>query len=481
MTFTAWAGVLTLAATVSCSPKSVAPERRDSLKAAIATEVTNFYLKDSLQKNVWNFNLLFAQSLFLRTDSAEIVGDLADSLSFESPRVVNVRLRRGAKFHNESPVGCEDIVWSFEDARHPGSPYQSTFEQILSWSCKDQIFQIQLKRPVHGLIERLLSGIRIYPKRAYPKRSAAPIGSGPYRFISSTPLKSVWRRFEHYQGPLRAEAKTIEIYYIHDARTRYEWLKLGKLDLLLEWPAEMDPILSREGPSKLDVHQYRGSGSLVVGLSMRSPCFSNLQNRRKFAEAIHEYEHLLIGFTAAPPFSTDPSKTTATVKRKVTLCKDLQLMYPAGSSFAHLGVRLMQGLLKSLNIRSAAQESSVFYAKLAAGQLDAFVVSLPTAEDAVALYEYMHSTQMPPQKNRFFYASPAADRLLENLQLSPNSPERARTLEALAEQVESDVPFIPLGTTLSKLVSRKGVMIRKSIATHPWLMMIEAVKKTNEL
>ena len=177
-----WAKLLTLAAAIACSPKSApspdAHGQNRTLRAALSLEVTNFYLGDSLQKNVWNFNLLFAQALFLRTETSEIVGDLAESLEIAAPELVRIPLKAGSTFHDGRAVTCDDVVWSFDDANRSESPYRSTFAAIEKWSCRDGVFEIRLKRPIYALVERLVSGIRIYPKGAYPERSQRPIGSG---------------------------------------------------------------------------------------------------------------------------------------------------------------------------------------------------------------------------------------------------------------------------------------------------------------
>jgi ABC-type transport system substrate-binding protein len=476
-----WAEVLTLILVVACTGFRDELSPSNTIRAALSQEVTNFYLKDSLQKNVWNFNLLFAQSLFLRTDTAEIVGDLASSMSIDSPLLISVKLRNDAQFHNGLPVTCADVIWSFEDAKHDTSPYKSTFDQIKSWTCEAQVFRIHLKRPIHGLIERLTSGIRIYPQNAFPKSSQAPIGSGPYKFVSTSAQKSVWHRHTEYRGPLNPTIDVIEIHYVPDARTRYEWLKSGKLDLLLEWPVEMDPILKNErDTSNLAVLEYPGQTSTVIGLSLKSECFKKIENRQRFANFVANEQ--LEGFAPDPLFQLQPKQLPHSSSENEPLpkaCDNVKLMFTAQSNFAHFGVPLINALKQKFNIAGAAQESSVFFANLNQGLFDAFIVTLPSENDAVAYYEFLHSSQVPPQKNRFFYANPDSDKVLEQLQTTVNSHLRKRLLESLSTNMRRDLPFISLGRAKTKLVSRNELVLKKTISDHPWLMMAEAVKKNH--
>ena len=439
--------------------------------------MTNFYLGDSLQKNVWNFNLLFAQALFLRTETSEIVGDLAESLEIASPELVRIKVKAGSTFHDGRAVTCDDVVWSFDDANRAESPYRSTFAAIEKWTCRDGVFEIHLKRPIYALVERLVSGIRIYPKGAYPAQSQHPIGSGPYRFVSTNAQKSVWQKHPGYKGPLKVQSDTIEIYYVPDARARYEWLKSGKLDLLLEWPSDMDPILERDAQN-LQVLEYPNANVTVIGFNTRSGCFAKLATRRAFAALLEKNPAWRAPFGPTAPYLLKASASTEVPADRE--CQRGTLAYPAQSNFAFLGVPLTRAIAKPFKLSVVPQESSVFYSKLAAGAYDAFVMTLPSEEDAVALYEFLHSSQLPPQKNRFYLKDPAVDVLLSDLQVSRNAEERRRILHDLTLRLTDSVPFVPLGRAPGKLVSTKAVQFGKSLIQHPWLMMAEAVKKSDE-
>lgn len=477
MKFIPWAGVLTLFLTSACevpwrSASKLHSDDATTLRTALSTAVTNFYLKDSLQKNVWNFNTLFAQTLFVRDDQSNLVGDLAVSFRIAGPNFIQIQTRHGATFHDGRAVECKDIAWSFQDSSHAGSPYVSTFANIESWNCAGTTFEIKLKKPIYGLIEKLVCGIRIYPENSYPAHSMSPIGSGPYKLVSTTPTKSVWKRHSAYVGAFKPIMDNIVIHYIPDSRAQFEWLKSGKLDLLLEWPADMEPILEKQKGS-FQVFTYPASNLSVIGLSMKSKCFGKLSARQALANFVAQNKTLLGGFVGSKLF-TLPVFSPSIAKLQ---CPGTQLSLSAQSNVSHLATPLLQKLQTATEVSSLVQESSVFYSKLNAGAYDAFVVSLPAEDDAVSLYEWLHSSQLPPQKNRFFYKNAQVDQSLEKLTLTAEPKERANLLQIIASHVNHDIPFVPLGQLETKLVSQKNIILKKSISNHPWLMMIEAVKK----
>lgn len=465
--------VLTLATNCSGSKQSPIPQdsTKEVIHTAIGNSVTNFYLRDSLQKNVWNFNLLFAQSLFIRSSSLELVPDLAKSMSTTKPLEVKVEIKNGALFHDGTPVLCKDVLWSYDDARHSASPYRATFDQIKSWKCQENVFQITLKKPVHALIEKLLTGIRVYPENSYPAHSTNPIGSGPYKLQSINDSESVWIRHEGYQGALRPWAKKIVIHNIPDSRTRLEWLTSKKLDLLLDWPIEMDPFLESKN-SELNVMSYPGSNLMALGFSLNSKCFEHLKNRLSVANLVNKHLKEIKEMEPALFFKAISASDSN------FSCPDVKLFYPAQSPLSFYGAPILQDLHQSFGISAMAQESSVFFSKLNAGQYDLFVATLPSEQDPVAFYEYLHSSQWPPQKNRFYFKNSEVDATLEKLALSENKEQTLGLIKKIAEITEKEMPFVPLGYVRQKLVSSSNLIVKKSIADHPWLMMIEAVKKS---
>lgn len=457
----------------------------DTIHTAIGNRVTNYYLKTSLQKNTWNFNLLFAQTLFLKASDGSLVGDLAESVNFEKRGGYVVTLRHGAKFHNQQGVSCEDVLWSFNDSNHEGSPYESTFSNLYEFKCEDNKFLFKFKKPTHALIERLLTGIRIYPKNLYPKHSSSPIGSGPYKFESSDETKTVWVKHDQYLGALKASAKRLIIHHISDSRMRFEYLKNKKLDLLVDWSPELNPLLKSEA---FEIFEIPSTSMATIGFQSNSRCFNNIKNRELVAKIICEHIHknsffiqnkyIKLTHEKCDSLKIDTSPTKLANFKNT--CAKTKLYFSHSMNFNHYLSEVISKLKTSLNIETSAMESSVYFSKLSNGDLDLFGSMLPTENDASRFFEYLHSSQTPPQKNRFHYKSSQTDSITEKLLVESDKSVTEKLLISLNDQLMKDLPLIPLGHTKDKVIHSQNLMLRKSIFDHPWLMMIEAVKKKHE-
>ena len=123
-----------------------------------------------------------------------------DGLSYEFV------LRKGAKFHNGDPVTAEDVKFSFE--RYRGAAHALLKERVASVETPDpQRVVFKLKDPWPDFITfyAVASGAGwIVPKKYVEKVGddgfkKAPIGAGPYKFVSFTPgVELVLEAFEQY-------------------------------------------------------------------------------------------------------------------------------------------------------------------------------------------------------------------------------------------------------------------------------------------
>src|SRR5215467_13154544 len=103
-------------------------------------------------------------------------------------------LRPGAKFHNGEEVTAEDVKFSFE--RYRGAAHKLLKERVAAIEIADsRHVRFQLKQPWPDFLTYYVSATGagwIVPKR-YVERvgddgfKKAPVGAGPYKFVSFTP------------------------------------------------------------------------------------------------------------------------------------------------------------------------------------------------------------------------------------------------------------------------------------------------------
>src|SRR3989449_2270073 len=147
-------------------------------------------------------------------------------------------LRNGVKSHNGDPVTAEDVKFSFE--RYRGAAYRPLKESVAAVEIADPArIRFRLKRPWPDFATFYLSATGaswIVPKKYVEKVGdegfkKAPVGAGPYKFVSFTPgVELVVEAFDQYwrKSP---NVKRLVLKSIPDEATRLAALKRGEVDI----------------------------------------------------------------------------------------------------------------------------------------------------------------------------------------------------------------------------------------------------------
>src|SRR5690349_1502095 len=156
-----------------------------------------------------------------------------DGLSYEFV------LRKGVKFHNGEPVTSEDVKFSFE--RYRGAAHGMLKDRVASVETPDPqrvVFKLKTPWPDFVTFYTVASGAGwVVPKKYVEKvgedgYKKAPIGAGPYKFVSFTPgIELVLEAFDQYwRKP--PSVKRIVLRSIPDESTRAAALKRGEGDVV---------------------------------------------------------------------------------------------------------------------------------------------------------------------------------------------------------------------------------------------------------
>jgi peptide/nickel transport system substrate-binding protein len=161
-------------------------------------------------------------------------------------------LRRGVKFHNGEPVTAEDVKFSFE--RYRGSANKTLKEGVAAVETPDPgrvRFRLKQPWPDFLMFYSTATGAGwIVPKKYVEKVGddgfkKAPIGAGPYRFVSFTPgVELVMEAVEGYWRKTPS-VKRIVLRVIPDPTTRYAALKNGEIDVTYWMTASLGEDLRR--------------------------------------------------------------------------------------------------------------------------------------------------------------------------------------------------------------------------------------------
>ena len=147
-------------------------------------------------------------------------------------------VRQGASFHNGDPVTADDVKFSFE--RYRGASYGLLKERVDQVEVSDtRHVRFKLKRPWPDFLTFYASATAagwVVPKKYIEKVGEAefkkaPVGAGPYKFVSFTPgVELVLEAFEQYwrKSP---SVKRFVFKVIHEESSRLAALKRGEIDI----------------------------------------------------------------------------------------------------------------------------------------------------------------------------------------------------------------------------------------------------------
>ncbi|HEX3178918.1 MAG TPA: ABC transporter substrate-binding protein [Methylomirabilota bacterium] len=178
---------------------------------------------------------------------------LAESWS-ASPdgRTYDFTLRAGATFHNGDAVTADDVKFSFE--RYRGAGAKPLKERVAGVDVVDRThvrFRLKAPWPDFLLFYTNASGAGWIVPRRYVERvgdegfKKAPIGAGPYKFVSFTPgVELIVDAFDRYwrKAP---NVKRLVFRSIPDETTRLAALKNGEVDVAYSIRGELAQELEK--------------------------------------------------------------------------------------------------------------------------------------------------------------------------------------------------------------------------------------------
>jgi peptide/nickel transport system substrate-binding protein len=189
-------------------------------------------------------------------------------------------LRRGVKFHNGEPVTAEDVKFSFE--RYRGIFARTLKDKVADVETLDASrVRFRLKQPWPDFMTfygTLATGAGWVVPKKYVERVGeegfrkAPIGAGPYRFVSFAPgIELVLEAFEGYwrKSP---SVKRLVLRTIPDPATRLAALKRGEADIAFSMIGELgDEVRRTPGLSLKAVYPSTHWLSFVDQWDAKSP------------------------------------------------------------------------------------------------------------------------------------------------------------------------------------------------------------------
>lgn len=178
--------------------------------------------------------LHFYEGLVGLDEESRVVPKLAERWEKVGTSTWRFHLRPGVMFHDGRPLTAEDVVYSLQRVRAPGSEFQNRLRDVVSVSAPGPL-QVDLE--VEGPSSLFLTGLTsvvVVPTDA-PERIETPIGTGPYRWAGSEgTAESRWDRVEleafsdHWSAAPRPSR--VIFFFEPDNDKRIDMLLKGQVD-----------------------------------------------------------------------------------------------------------------------------------------------------------------------------------------------------------------------------------------------------------
>ena len=206
-------------------------------------------------------------------------------------------LREGVKFHNGNPVTMDDVVYSIERRWKNDDPaaHLAALEVISSLNPDGDMLTIVLSEPSNEFLAALMNAY-ILPA-GYADQETAPVGTGPYKFVSRTVQDSlVLERFDEYWGnDLGKGGKLDRVTFriLENAEGLVLGLQSGALDLVAHMSSDQTAQLK-----EADFSIEEGSMNLVQALYLNNAAepFNDVRVRQALCYAVDKQAVIDLAF-----------------------------------------------------------------------------------------------------------------------------------------------------------------------------------------
>ena len=474
-----------LAAVAACGATQVAD--RDVITVAVPSSPNSFDPRvgtDEVSQRVYQ---LVYDNLFNLDESLRVSPGLATGWETPDNRTYLVHLRDGVTFHDGRAFDAGDVVYTFESLIDPDflSARKGAYRMLDRVEAVDaRTVRFTLKEPFGSFPINLV--LPIVPAGAGDSLRQAPIGTGPYRFISyAVDDRLALARFDGYwQGPARNTGLVLKV--VPDDIMRGLELRKGTVDLVVNDLAP-DIVFQLAEDDELQVVESPGTDYAYVGFNLQDPILSDARIRQAIGYAIDReaiVAHLRRGLArpaagilpdvswafepAVFQFTHDPARARALLDEAGYSDPDgdgpaprLRLTLKVSTNeFIRLQAAVIQQDLRKVGIELDVRsyEFATLYADVLRGQFQLFTLQWVGVSDPDMLRRVFHSDQMPPTGfNRGHYTNPEVDRLLDQATVATDDATRRDAYGAAQRLIAEDAPYISLWYKTNVAVAQPSI------------------------
>jgi peptide/nickel transport system substrate-binding protein len=420
--------------------------------------------------------LLF-DALVKKDDHFEMQPWLATSWTQPDPLTWVFYLRDGVRFSDGRPLTAEDAAWTI-DSLIDGSLLTSkagAFAHVAHADATGKLtLTIHMKSPDASLLFNLSDGLfGVVPKGSGKNFGFAPVGSGPFRFVSAEQDKDVIvERNPDYWGPAPKIGR-VRFAVVPDAVTVALELEKGSVDIASN-ELTLDLVHALESRPGLRVETGEGSPVMYLNFNVTHGPLADERVRQAIACAIDRQAivdavwrgqaRLADTLLPAGHWAAAPPDQLAHWPHDVAHAK--ALLDAAGYKPDRQGVRvhlemktstdettrLLAEILQSqladagiaLTLRSS--EFGTFYSDVTAGRFEMYALRWIGSNEDPDIFRYAYGSDRFPPKggNRGHYSNPHVDALLAAAASTSDEPTRRADYLQVQQILSEQLPSIPL-------------------------------------
>jgi peptide/nickel transport system substrate-binding protein len=429
---------------------------------------------------------LIFDDLLARGENLDVAPGLAERWDIPDPLTYIFHLHQGVTFHDGRPLTSRDVKWTF-DSLLTGkirSAKTATYRFVDHIETPDDYTVIfRMKEPDAALPWNLSDGaIGIVPFGSGNEVTTHPIGSGPFKFVSSeTDKELIIERNNDYWGE-KAKLPRVRFAVVPDATTEALELRKGTGDLTIN-ALTPDTVHTLERESFIAVEHAPGTEIQYLGFNLRDPILKDVRVRQAIAYAIDRrpmVQYLWGGWAQparsvlppqswayngnVPAYDHDPEKARALLDSAgypaINGVRFHITMKTSTTESTRLMVAVIQQQLREvgivLDIRSF--ESATFLADVIHGAFQLYGLRWVGGNQDPDIFYVFHSSRFPPNgANRGHYSNAKVDSLIDQARREVNQNSRKSTYAELQVILADELPYIDLWYLDNVLVHNKRV------------------------
>jgi peptide/nickel transport system substrate-binding protein len=385
---------------------------------------------------------------------------------------LTLHLRKNVAWHDGKPLTAADVAFTINLARDPktGADQRSDFEPVGAVETPDEATVVLKTTKPAPFLRQALAHLSILPAHVFfghdlrrADASRAPIGTGPFKFVSWLPGDSiVLARNDHYWGD-KPHLDRIRFRVVRDKQSAWELYRRGEIDLL--WTVAPQRFDDAQHDAQLSHHRlyvwtppayfflvWNTTRGRLADVRVRR-ALTMLVDRDRFDRvAFGGHARRLTGPFAPgtpaydasiAPWPFDPAAAKKLLAEANATPLSLTFLTTAGSRTVDVLATMMKEdfARAGVTLEVAPVDFAVQLDRLRRHAFDVSALQWTIATRDPDVYDLFHSSQAAGGQNYGAWKSAAADALLDEIRQTAGDAARGALERKLHRLIHDEQPY----------------------------------------